>query len=112
VLVVLLIFSWLLWWRPRELAGALLELLDEAALMHGVGGLAIGGAMVLAWLIKRYIEGESVLSAHLTAAPEPPWSAATCFELAKLLASASLKSSHRLTWRADWLAWARAGWQT
>jgi hypothetical protein len=68
MLVVLLTFSWLLWWRPRELAGALLELLDEAALTRGMGGFPSKGAMELACLIKHCIEGKSVLFAPLTTA--------------------------------------------
>jgi hypothetical protein len=69
--VVLLTFSRLLWWQPRKLVGALLELLDEAALTHGVGGFPARGAMELARLIKRCIKGVFVLSMPLTAAGSP-----------------------------------------
>jgi hypothetical protein len=81
MLVVLLTFSRLLWWRPTELAGALLELLDEAALMRGVGGFPAGGAMELPRLIKRCIEGVSVLFAPLTAAGSSQTYLVSCHSL-------------------------------
>jgi hypothetical protein len=71
VLVVLLAFSRLLWRRTRELAGALLELLNEAALVRGVSGFPAGGALEPTRLIKHCIEGVFVLSTPLTATGSP-----------------------------------------
>jgi hypothetical protein len=51
--------------------GALLELLDEAALARAVSGFPAMGALEPTQLIKRCIEGVFVLSAPLTAAGSP-----------------------------------------
>jgi hypothetical protein len=71
MLVVLLTFSQLPWRRARELAGALLELLDEAALARGVGGLPAGGAVEPSRLVKLCIEGVFDPFTPLTAAGCP-----------------------------------------
>jgi hypothetical protein len=71
ILMVLLTFSRLPWRRARELAGALLELLDEAALARGVGGLPAGGAVEPSRLVKLCIEGVFDPFTPLTAAGCP-----------------------------------------
>jgi hypothetical protein len=70
-LLVLLTFSRLRLQTSRELPSALLQLSHEMALMHGVGRFPARGAVELAWLVKRSIEGILALLAPLTAARSP-----------------------------------------
>jgi hypothetical protein len=55
----------------RELLSALLQLSHEAALMRGVDCFPAGGAMELARLAERCLEGVLALLAPLTAAGSP-----------------------------------------
>jgi hypothetical protein len=71
MLLVLLTFSRLRLQVSRELSSALLQLSHEAALTRGVGYFPARGAVELAWLIKRGIEGVLALLAPLTAARSP-----------------------------------------
>jgi hypothetical protein len=70
-LVVLLTFSWLHLRGSRELLSALLQLSHDAALTHRVGRFPAGGAVELARLAERYLEGVLALLAPLTAAGSP-----------------------------------------
>jgi hypothetical protein len=79
--VVLLTLSRLLWRQPRYLVGTLLNLLDEAALARGVGGSPVRGAVELARLVQRCLEGVLVLFAPLTTAGSPRASLANSHSL-------------------------------
>jgi hypothetical protein len=70
-LMVLLSSSRLRLWDSRELLSSLLQLLDEAALARGVGRFPAGGAVELARLVERCIEGVLALLAPLTTAGYP-----------------------------------------
>jgi hypothetical protein len=81
VMLVLLTSSWLRLQVSRELPSVLLQLSHEAALTCGVGRFPARGAVELAWLVKRSIEGVLALLVPLTAA---------CCPRASLVGSRSL----------------------
>jgi hypothetical protein len=71
MLLVLLTFGRLRLQTSRELPSALLQLSHETALTRGVGRFPARGAVELAWLVKRSIEGVLALLAPLTTARSP-----------------------------------------
>jgi hypothetical protein len=76
----------------RELLSALLQLSHEAALTRGVGRFPAGGAVELARLAKRCLEGVLALLAPLTAAGSPR---------ASLVSRRSLRAGRPLGGRPD-----------